>query len=160
MAKINSIGRPIMPSSYGIKSPTEGTLLDWSFVSSRMETSRNYWLATASTSGTPHAAPIWGLWHQDAFYFSTDRRSRKGQNVAIQPRAVVHLESGDEVVIIEGLVSPVHKGNLLAELDELYFFKYTFHLDADQTFRLAPGIVLAWMERDFVGTATKWVLHS
>jgi nitroimidazol reductase NimA-like FMN-containing flavoprotein (pyridoxamine 5'-phosphate oxidase superfamily) len=146
-----------MPASYGIRPPTEGAgLLDWSFVTSRMEVSRNYWVASASSDGRPHAAPVWGLWHDDSFYFSTDRQSRKGRNVAARPSVVVHLESGDEAVMIEGKAEPVDDSALLAELDGLYVQKYAFHLDAGATYKVAPSVAFAWLERDFVGTATKW----
>jgi nitroimidazol reductase NimA-like FMN-containing flavoprotein (pyridoxamine 5'-phosphate oxidase superfamily) len=120
-----------------------------------MQASRNYWIASVS-AGRPHAAPVWGLWYQDAFYFSTDRQSRKGRNVAAQPSVVIHLESGDEAVIIAGQANPADDANLLNELDELYFQKYGYHIDAGQTYKVSPRSALAWLEADFVGTATKW----
>ena len=151
------VGRPQMPHSYGIQAPAEGAgLLPWSFVSSRMEASRTYWIASVSPDGRPHAAPVWGLWHQDAFYFSTDRHSRKGRNMAARPSVVIHLESGDEAVVIEGQAEPVDEAGLLSELDREYFKKYAYHLDAGQTYRVSPRIALAWTESDFTGTATKW----
>jgi len=155
------VGRPKMPTSYGIRAPTEGTgLLEWSFVSSRMKASRNYWIASASSDGVPHVAPVWGLWHQDTFYFSTDRHSRKGRNVATRPSVVVHLESGDEAVMIEGNAESVGDSGLLTELDSLYFQKYAFHLDAGATYKVAPKVAFAWLEKDFVGTATKWAFRN
>jgi len=157
--EIARLGRPQMPHSYGIQAPAEGpALLQWSFVSSRMELSRNYWIASVSPSGRPHAVPVWGLWHQDAFYFSTDRHSRKGLNIAAQPSVVIHLESGDEAVIIEGQAEPIEEADLLTQLDSQYFKKYAYHLDAGQTYRVSPRMALAWTERDFTRTATKWEL--
>ena len=157
MTRDPRVGRPKMPSSYGILAPVEGSgLLSWSFVSSRMQASRNYWIASASSAGLPHAAPVWGVWHHDTFYFSTDRESRKGRNVAARPTVVVHLESGDEAVMIEGSTVAVEEPALLAELDSLYFQKYAYHLDAGATYRVTPKVALAWRENDFVGSATKW----
>jgi len=151
------VDRPKMPAAYGIHSPTEEAgLLSWSFVSSRMEAARNYWIASASKEGRPHTAPVWGLWHRDAFYFSTDRNSRKGRNVAAQGTVIVHLESGDEVVIIEGGAEMVNDSTLLGELDDLYFKKYSYHLDAGMTYKIYPRIAMAWLERDFPVTATRW----
>ena len=89
-----------------------------------MEASRNYWIASVSPGGRPHAAPVWGLWHQDAFYFSTHPDSRKGHNIAAQPSVVIHLESGDEAVMIEGQAEPIEEATLLSELDGEYFKKY------------------------------------
>jgi len=146
-----------MPAGYGIKAPTGGRgLLPWEFVTSRMEASRNYWVATASPDANPHVAPVWGLWHDYAFYFSTDRHSRKGRNLATQPSVVVHLESGDEVVILVGRAQPVVDPDLLGRLDAAYFKKYAFHLDAGQTYGVSPKTVLAWTEQGFVDNATRW----
>jgi len=150
-----------MPVSYGLVEPGEGArLLPWSFVTSRMEVARNYWLSTASPDGLPHAAPVWGLWHRESFFFGTDRESRKGRNLLAQPSIVVHLESGDEAVIITGKAGPVKDPDLLAELDSRYFEKYAFHLDPGQTYRIHPTTVLAWLESDFPRTATRWRLSS
>ena len=150
-------GRPKMPSSYGLRGPSEGSgLLSWDFVATRMRSARNYWLVSGSSTGRPHAAPVWGLWHQDAFYFSTDGHSRKGMNMAARPGVVVHLESGDEAVILEGTAEPIHDSGLLAELDRQYFQKYAFHLDSGATYKVIPRVALAWLEKDFVGSATRW----
>jgi len=154
------VARPQMPASYGILPPSESVgLLQWSFVSSRMEGARNYWIATVTSQGQPHAAPVWGLWHQEVFYFSTDRRSKKGRNVAATPSIVVHLESGDQAVIIEGRAEPVPASPLLADLDALYFRKYAYHLDTGSTYKVTPKAVFAWLERDFTGTATRWLFR-
>ena len=100
--------RPRFHESYGIWAADEGAgLLAWEWATERLERAHNYWVATASEAGRPHAAPVWGLWQDGVFFFSTARGSRKGQNLAVNPFAVVHLESGDEVVIVEGPVEEV-----------------------------------------------------
>ena len=58
------VDRPKMPAAYGIHSPTEEAgLLSWSFVSSRMEAARNYWIASASKEGGPtqHLSGAYGI---------------------------------------------------------------------------------------------------
>jgi hypothetical protein len=81
----------------------------------------------------------------------------EGRNLAARPGVVVHLpESGDEAVILEGTSGPVHESGLLEELDRLYFEKYGYHLDAGATFKVIPKVALAWLEKDFVGSATRW----
>jgi len=150
-------GRPRMPSGYGIKAPTEGAgFLPWSFVTSRMGAARNYWICTTSPDGSPHAAPVWGIWHNGKFYFSTDRESRKSRNLAARSAILVHLESGDEVVVTEGHAEPLTDGPLLDELDHLYFRKYTFHLKGHPTYGVIPTKVFAWSESSFPDTATRW----
>lgn len=149
-----------MPKGYGIKGPAEGRgLLAWSTVQSAMLSARNYWVVTASPDGQPHAVPVWGLWHDDMFFFSTDPVSRKGRNMAAGSPVVVHLESGDEAVIIEGHARRVAQDEVLAELDRLYFGKYGFHLDAGVTYAVELVKAFAWSERDFPDSATRWMLR-
>jgi hypothetical protein len=100
MRRRGETGRPDIPG-YGIHPDGEG-ILPWSFVDKRMSSARNYWVSTTRSDGRPHAAPVWGVWLDGAFYFGTGSASRKARNLAKSPNVVVHLESGDEVVIFEG----------------------------------------------------------
>lgn len=149
--------RPYMPG-YGIQPPTpEAGLLPWSFVSARMASAWNYWLATASLQGQPQAAPVWGIWVEEQFYFSTARHSRKGRNLADNPQLVLHLESGDEVVILEGVVEEVSPGAWFDHLDRTYFAKYQVHLtQQNPVYRLVAETAFAWREEDFPTSATRW----
>lgn len=154
--KIPNATRPHMPG-YGIKPAGEGELLPWSFVSKRMAEARNYWVASTRPDGGPHAAPVWGLWHAEAFFFSSGGESAKARNLAADPRVVVHLESGDEVVILEGRVVFEGDQSLLKELDGLYKHKYGFGLlGPGQVYRLEIGRAMAWRESDFPFSATRW----
>jgi len=143
---------------YGIEEdPTGQGLLPWSFVEERMAAAHNYWVATASLQGIPHAAPVWGIWHQGYFYFATGGDSRKGNNLADNPRLVVHLESGDEVVILEGKARAVTQGPLFTALSEAYYAKYQVKLTGnDPVYVLLPEKAFAWIEQDFPHTATRW----
>lgn len=157
MSEKPGVGRPHMPSSYGIKAPSaDDPLLEWGTIDAQMESAHNYWIASASPDGRPHAAPVWGLWRRETFYFSTDPNSRKGKNMAANGWVVVHLESGDEAVIVEGHAEKVTGEALLDELDDLYYRKYGYHLERDATYQVKPEKVLAWQEGDFSGTATRW----
>ena len=93
--------RPDFEPGYGISTDEEG-MLDWSWADERLASSRNYWIVTAGADGEPAAAPVWGVWEDGAVYFGTNPNSRKGRNIARDPRIVVHLESGDEVVVLHG----------------------------------------------------------
>ena len=79
-------------------------MLDWAWADERLAASRNYWIVTADADGRPRAAPVWGVWFDDAVVFGTSPASRKARNLARDPRVVINLESGDEVVILEGEV--------------------------------------------------------
>ena len=46
--------------------------------------------------------PAWGVWLDDALYFEGSPATRRARNLAENAELAVHLESGDEVVILEG----------------------------------------------------------
>jgi hypothetical protein len=136
-------------------------MLEWPWAAERLASSRNYWVSTASLDGIPHAAPVWGLWRDAALYFSTDPKSRKGRNLLLRPNVVVHLESGDEAVIIEGLVSTFANVLEVPGLAEAYKDKYGFdvtEMPAESVMWIAvrPVTVHGWREADFQTSVTRW----
>ena len=153
-------GRPHMPH-YGITRSTEG-FLDWRHVSERMTNSRSYWICTTRPDGRPHTAPVWGVWVEEALYFSTDPGSVKGRNLTTNPALVVHLESGDDCVIVEGeavaVVNP--DPETFARITEAYAAKYDGikleYPTGPGTYTVWPRVVFAWLERDFPTSATRW----
>ena len=152
-------GRPRLPESYGVPTSSEG-MLSWSHVSERMSSPRNYWLSTTRPDGRPHAVPVWGVWLDEAFYFGTDRHSRKGRNLATNPGLVVHLESGDDVVILEGVAEEVADPSLLARIGDVYAAKYELSEGIPATavvYTLRPRVAHAWLESNFVESATRWL---
>lgn len=70
----------------------------------RIDDARSWWVITVRRDGRPHAAPVWGVAVDDRIVFSSDPKAAKSANLATNPNIVVHLESGDEVVIVEGTV--------------------------------------------------------
>src|SRR6266487_5702436 len=91
--------------------------LPWTWATERLNRARNYWIATTRPDGKPHSRPVWGVWLNNSFYFSTG--SLAAQNLATRPIITVHLESGSEVVIIEGvaeLVSDIRSEEHTSEL--------------------------------------------
>jgi pyridoxamine 5'-phosphate oxidase-like protein len=149
--------RPSMPSGYGIASGDDGQLA-WSWVERECTRSRNYWICTTRPDGRPHAIPVWGLWLDGAVLFSTDPESTKARNFTARPEAVIHLESGDEVVVLEGRIEPMDRA-LLPEFVKRYEKKYSFRPSETETagvFSLRPERVLAWREKDFPTSATRF----
>ena len=152
-----------MPEGYGLKAVDEGSgLLPWAHVEERLIGSRNYWICTSREGGRPHAMPVWGLWLDDAVFFSTDPESLKGRNIAARPDIVVHLESGDDVVIVEGTAARVTDAAALEGFADAYGVKYQMRPDPTNPdfgfYRVEPTVVLAWLESDFPGIATRWKL--
>jgi len=145
-----------MRAGYG--APDDGSggeLLPWSCAAERLERARNYWISTTRADGRPHAAPVWALWLDDAVWFSTGADSQKARNMARDPRIVVHLESGDETVILEGEVQEVLADERFADL---YEQKYDYRPEVGSTvYVLRPRVGQTWSEQGFPRDATRWV---
>jgi len=136
-------------SAYGVPDD-EGGLLPWSWAEERLVSAHNYWVATSG----PHASPVWALWHDGTVVFSCSPRSRKARELARDARVVVHLESGDEVVIVEGEVQRVVADAVL--VDE-YERKYAYRADLGEGwYRVVPRRVLAWTEPGYRRDATRF----
>lgn len=165
-----TVDRPDMPEDYGPRDTLDG-VLPWSWADERLAGSRNYWVATTTADGAPHVAPVWGTWVAGALWFGTSPASAKGRHLHRDPRVVVNLESGDEVVIVHGdaALVPVSDldDDLRRRLDDGYGAKYVdpetgepMRLAAGppgtSIVRVAPRKVLGWSEHDFVATRTRW----
>jgi nitroimidazol reductase NimA-like FMN-containing flavoprotein (pyridoxamine 5'-phosphate oxidase superfamily) len=135
-------------------------LIPWQQVVEKIKTSRSYWIITTRPSGRPHAMPVWGIWLNDVFLFSTSPESRKARNLKKNPDLVVHLESGDDVVILEGRAEEVMDPALLKEFADVYEAKYQIRPDVSNPqggyYALRLQVAFAWLESDFPGGATRW----
>ena len=103
--------------------------------------------------------PVWGVWVDERFWFFTDRGSFKARNAERDPRATVNLESGDEVVILEGTLVAVTETGPSRRVSAAFEAKYGVTAAPDDVtalFYLSHRKVLAWLERDFPRTATRW----
>jgi len=103
------VDRPSIVEGYGIADDGEG-MLPFSWVEDQLAAAHNYWVCSTRADGRPHAMPVWGLWVDGAVWFSTDPASLKARNLAARPEVVVHLESGDDVVVVEGVVFAGRRG--------------------------------------------------
>ncbi|HWR65495.1 MAG TPA: pyridoxamine 5'-phosphate oxidase family protein [Bellilinea sp.] len=153
--------RPSMPAEYGISSGSQG-LLSWEYVRQQMVKSHNYWINSTRPDGRPHAMPVWGVWLDDTLYFGIARTSRKALNLFANPTVSAHTESGDEVVILEGVVVEVAERSLLDRITREIAKKYPGmppEADPDPgnvTFAVRASAVFAFHEQDFPKSATRW----
>ncbi len=46
--------------------------------------------------------PVWGIWMEDAVWFSSSRTSRKARNLTANPDCAITTDDAYEPVIIEG----------------------------------------------------------
>lgn len=142
--------------------------LAWSRVERRLRNAENYWLCTTRADGRPHARPVWGVWHAGGVWFGTGQRSVKGRNLARDPRAVLHLESGDAVVILDGAVERVtNKAQaepVLAALGAKYGMsadEMGLDLEAQEGSALyvfRPAVAHAWFEGLFLESDSRFEL--
>jgi len=157
--------RPFAPG-YGIVGAKEGKgLLPWAWVARKMNGCRTFWLATIrprlhAGQGRPHVMPVWGVWLDDAFFFSTGRKSRKGQNLAANPACTITNDDGEEAVIVEGSAEEVKGAAVLERFEAAYIKKYK--MDplgmGEPIFRVRPSRVFGFVEKTFPQSATRWKL--
>src|SRR3954447_11335403 len=115
-------GRPVMPG-YGMPKGSKG-LLPWKWAEDRLRTSHNYYVMTVRGDRTPHAMPVWGIWVENRFYFSTGAKSVKARNLAANAGCVVCTEKPAEAVVVEGTASALDSRVRIAELSPHYAKKY------------------------------------
>jgi hypothetical protein len=145
-AEMEVVGRQMnLPASYG--SPDR--VLSWAEVEQKLVESKTYWLATTRPDGRPHSVPVDGLWWDGALIFGGDPATVHVRNLRADPRALVHLESGESPVIAEGTAEwyqpSEDESRQLAKATQA---KYGYPASADVyrpgTWRLPPARVLAW----------------
>ncbi|MDA1188447.1 MAG: pyridoxamine 5'-phosphate oxidase family protein [Chloroflexi bacterium] len=146
------------PPGYGISTDIAKSSGTWDAVRGQLATARNYWLATARPDGRPHTMPVWGLWLDEAFVFATDAASRKARNLVANPHTSVHLESGDEVVILEGVMEQVAELSTLERFVDAYEAKYAIRPDVSESpvYKLRITVAMTWREKDYPTSATRW----
>ena len=143
---------------YGLPAGKQG-LLAFGWARQRLERSHNYWFVTTKPDGAPHAMPVWGVWLDAVFYFSTGRRSRKARNLANDARCIVCNERADEAVIVEGVAKEVKDPKLIARIARPYGAKYKpWKLDPElgPIFAVRPRVAFGMAEKSFDRTATRW----
>jgi nitroimidazol reductase NimA-like FMN-containing flavoprotein (pyridoxamine 5'-phosphate oxidase superfamily) len=132
----------------------------WAFVTERLESSRNYWVVTVGRDEKPHSAPVWGVLVDGDLYFETASFTRKARNLGRNPSAVVHTESGDEVVIVEGSARCFGpSAETASQIARAFAEKYEGYepdpgeWSGGSLYRVEPVVVFAWRD---MPTATCW----
>lgn len=153
--------RPNMPEGYGVPEDNDG-LLTWGSVRERLEQAKNFWICTASMKNKPHARPLWAAWVDDTLYFDGALTTGWGRNLSVNPQVEVHLESGSEVVIIEGefTVSNNLTPEAFARVQQSYKQRYEEYTPAaaDGLYMIRPRKVLAWTS--FPKDVTRFVFKN
>jgi Pyridoxamine 5'-phosphate oxidase len=159
--------RPYMPG-YGTLPATEGSgLLPWSWALERLIRSHDYWLATATPEGAPHLMPVWGVWHEDALWFSSANGSRKARNISAQPRCSLSTDNPVEPVVVHGRARRVTSADELSVMLAAENAKYGTSYGPDMVdpavnsvFALQPEWAFALDSSDFAGSPTRYAFPS
>lgn len=94
----------------------------------------------------------------DAFYFSTGRKSRKGRNLAANAACTVTNDDGEVAVIVEGSAEEVKGAAALEPVAKGYLKKYKMDPRSmgEPIFAVRPRTVFGFVEKTFPKTATRW----
>jgi len=151
--------RPKM-DGYGVPRTSEGAL-PWEWALERLTRSHNYMLTTVRPDGAPHAMPVWGVWFDGAWYFSTSSTSRKSRNLEQNAMCIVSNENLEEAVILEGLALRLKDDEIPKQAFVDYKAKYDWELDPKRgpVWKVTPKVVFAIPEQQFPQHVTKWLFE-
>jgi hypothetical protein len=100
--------------------------VDWAAVAAKLDAgsapapdamnSRTTWLSTINEDGSPHVTAVGALWLDGTFWFQTGAGTRKGRNVARDPRCSIAVSVRDADVVIEGDAARVTEPGALARI--------------------------------------------
>jgi nitroimidazol reductase NimA-like FMN-containing flavoprotein (pyridoxamine 5'-phosphate oxidase superfamily) len=153
-----------LPEGYGVPEVEEG-MVAWSWAVEQLERARVYWFCTTRPDARPHTMPAWAVWVDGGLYFDGSPETRRSKNLAANPAIAVHLESGEQVVILEGQAdeaggpSKELAERLVAAFEAKYGASDNYHPKADQWDRgglwvLRPRVAFGWTA--FPQTLTRW----
>ena len=139
--------------------------MTWTEVAGRLAAARTYWLGSTTASGAPHAAPVWGVVTGETLYLYSERSTVKARNLAADPRVVVHLESGEDVLIVRGVAEDLGRRRGPAVVTALAA-KYTrpedrqylpdHDPDFDVVWAIRPRSAMAWRLDDYAASQRRW----
>lgn len=164
LASAPRAARPDMPD-YGISADADG-LLPWQHVSEQMAADAQLldWHGSARWPAA-YDTGVGRVGGRD-FLLRHGAALGQGANLAANPALVVHLESGDDVVVLEGVAESISALDpvLFERIADQYAAKYNgFRPEppsAETPFvALQCRVAFGWQETDFVRSATRWTFR-
>jgi hypothetical protein len=124
--------------------------LPWAWAEERVAAAATYWV-TAGGVTLPHPRPLWGIWHGDRLLLSIGSPTLAA-SLPVDAPVAVHLDSGTEVVIVEGVVADraVVDADAIAAYDRKYDWSYDVAAYGPLT-AVAPRLVHAWRSAGWGG---------
>jgi hypothetical protein len=102
--------------------------LEWSAVADRLDRGvdqapgsggpdrHSTWLTTLNADGSPHVTGVGALWVDGGFWFETGQQTRKGRNLARDPRCVVATATQEFDLVVEGTAEVVTDSSTVVRL--------------------------------------------
>lgn len=101
-------------------------LVEWQRVEARLaspeqlagpdEPDHRSWLATVNPDGSPHLTGLGPLWASGSFYFTTGEHTRKGRNLARDPRCTLGVSTKEFDLAVDGDAALVDDPDVVAEM--------------------------------------------
>jgi hypothetical protein len=94
-------------------------LLEWARIEARLDEDltqapetggpnrHTCWLVTINPDGSPHVTGVGALWVDGAFWFETGEGTRKGRNIARDPRCTLGVATHEFDLVVEGEATQV-----------------------------------------------------
>jgi PPOX class probable F420-dependent enzyme len=107
-------------------------LLDWAGIETRLAAGltqapgtggpdrHTCWLATINPDGSPHVTGVGAHWAGGSFWFATGRDTRKGRNLARDPRCTLSVAAREFDLVAEGEATLVTDPDTVASLAAHY----------------------------------------
>jgi len=141
--------------------------LSWGEVADRLSLAPTFWLHTTGRTGAPDAAPVWGVIVDERLYLYTERTTVKARNIERDPRVLVHLDSGADVVIVRGILTDLGRPDARPEVVDAFARKYdqpderpwvpSNNADFDVLYELRPERAAMWALPDTEASTRRWV---
>ena len=124
------------------------SFLSWTWANDRLSKAHNYFLSTVRADGRPHVMPVWGIWLDNMFYFSTGRRSRKSENLSLNPSCAICPEDASTAVVLEGTAEEVRRGSQRRRFHVAYEKKYDWDMSdtKDPIYQVKPRVIIGIAE--------------
>jgi hypothetical protein len=109
---------------------------------------------------------VWGAVVGPSLFVYTERRTRKARNIAANPAITLHLESGDDVLIVQGSAQDLGEPSCRPDVLAAFEHKYTQPGDArylpsadpsfDVLYVIRPQRAVAWRLSEFDSSQQRW----
>src|SRR3954452_8838618 len=104
--------------------------VDWAAISGKLDAgsapapdahnARTTWLSTVNEDGSPHVTAVGAVWLEGTFWFQTGAGTRKGRNVARDPRCSVAISVPGADVVVEGDAARVTDADALGRVVKVW----------------------------------------